>query len=600
MRIAARYLAAVRLAGGLGVALMWTTVAANRSNPIRRTASAAQPSAPRGQTTTRLADGRWFIIGWAINGEPMATATIVDTRAGGGSRVVPLSLPRAWHTATVLPDGTVLMAGGLGRGAQVLGAPEIFDPATETFVPIAVAGSAARSGHTATLLTDGRVLVAGGTDADGAAAVPELWTLAAGNATAQGLPAIGARHGHAATLMADGRVLLLGGQDADKVPRADAEVFDPVTGRVAPAVVAPDNRSRPIVVAESRPADGAIDVAEDAHLALRFSRPIATPSAEAIELAGRAVPVRAVPAESGRLLFIWPARALDLDRPRKTSAQLLGRQRPRWMLGSNQTGGATATGSVPVRLVRIHASTHDRKALLLEIRIKSEGFGEIALAHCDERYSIHKAQESLPAIEQQIQSRVVQRFIDPHDIDEGREVPSKASHRIETETPPDERVRFDEDVRGRYQGRLALPQRRERAIGAIVILVRRVEKREERGRIAENGVHPNASSRNGVQPNASWRNGVQPNASSRNGVQPNASSRNGVHPNASSRYRSCLLETSRAPRRSRKRPISRAARSYSTARSDASSESPFSTYRRMISASDRPRSRASARNRRAC
>jgi len=52
-------------------------------------------------------------------------------------------------------------------------------------------------------------------------------------------------------------------------------------------------------------------------------------------------------------------------------------------------------------------SIHYRKALLLEMRIEGEGFGEITLAHRDERYGIYNAQETLSAIEQQIQSRVV-------------------------------------------------------------------------------------------------------------------------------------------------------------------------------------------------
>ena len=83
---------------------------------------------------------------------------------------------RQSHTATVLPDGRVLVVGG-GADGGPLDSAEMRDPVSGTFSPTAPL-AAARAWHTATLLPDGRVLVVGGGDVDsdvGALASAELW-----------------------------------------------------------------------------------------------------------------------------------------------------------------------------------------------------------------------------------------------------------------------------------------------------------------------------------------------------------------------------------------------------------------------------------------
>ncbi len=74
-----------------------------------------------------------------------------------------MAKPHAWHTATLLPDGTVLVAGHAGTDPS---SAEIYDPATATW---AVTGNMneGRYAFTATLLPDGHVLVTGGVDLDG-------------------------------------------------------------------------------------------------------------------------------------------------------------------------------------------------------------------------------------------------------------------------------------------------------------------------------------------------------------------------------------------------------------------------------------------------
>ena len=143
-----------------------------------------------------------------------------------------LSEFRAEHTATVLPNGGVLVVGGYG--GDVFSTAEILEPGGASF---RVAGSmnAARFGHTATLLPDGRVLVVGG---EGRSVLDsaELWDPATESFLPTG-PLATARRGHTASLLPDGRVLVVGGQDAAPVraPLASAELWDPITGSFASA-----------------------------------------------------------------------------------------------------------------------------------------------------------------------------------------------------------------------------------------------------------------------------------------------------------------------------------------------------------------------------
>ncbi len=125
------------------------------------------------------------------------------------------------HTATPLPDGRVLVAGG-----TELRSAEVYDPATETWETTGSMNEY-RVGHTATLLTDGTVLVTGGF-AGVAVASAEVYTPATGTWRAVGKMGT-ARGGHTATLLADGRVLVTGGYNHPSSYYASAEIYDPST-----------------------------------------------------------------------------------------------------------------------------------------------------------------------------------------------------------------------------------------------------------------------------------------------------------------------------------------------------------------------------------
>lgn len=195
-------------------------------------------------TATLLADGRVLVVGGdSLEGprNAMALAEVYDPVAGTWSKAGAMSEPRQEHTATLLPDGRVLVTGGdnsIGSGGA-LATAELFDPATGTFSP-AASMNVGRAAHTATLLADGRVLVASGVvdgDAPGRHASAELFDPRTGRFSITG-SLVTERYGHSAMLLSDGRVLMAGGWNQFGRPRS-AELYDPTTGtfKVAAAAV---------------------------------------------------------------------------------------------------------------------------------------------------------------------------------------------------------------------------------------------------------------------------------------------------------------------------------------------------------------------------
>jgi hypothetical protein len=184
-------------------------------------------------TLTLLADGRVLATGGqepGVNGAPVASAEVYDPETGEWSATGSMTTPRYVHTATLLADGTVLVAGSWGPDdvANAEASAELYDPSTGTWRTTRSMGEV-RYGHTATLMADGKVLVAGGFPSNMSA---ELYDPATGTWSATGrMP--GAHALHTATLLLDGTVLVVGGESMggwrDQLENA-ADLYDPTTG----------------------------------------------------------------------------------------------------------------------------------------------------------------------------------------------------------------------------------------------------------------------------------------------------------------------------------------------------------------------------------
>lgn len=137
-----------------------------------------------------------------------------------------LNTSRAAHTATLLSNGKVLVAGGFAGDKNSLASAEVFDSKTNTF---SSAGNMnfTRAGHSATVLPDGKVLIAGGYNGNYLDSA-EIYDANTGKFTPTGKMTL-PRSGHIAVLLANGKVLLAGGVGAGWTFLADAEIYDPAS-----------------------------------------------------------------------------------------------------------------------------------------------------------------------------------------------------------------------------------------------------------------------------------------------------------------------------------------------------------------------------------
>src|SRR5207253_189440 len=184
---------------------------ATQGTPVNFVITGSLATARYFHTATLLPNGKVLVAGGDGDGPSQESAELYDPASGTWTASGSLGAARDAPAATLLPNGKVVVAGvfnGIFDTGFNLASAELYDPASGTWTATGSLG-AARSDHTATLLPNGKVLAAGGFGA-GYLSSAELYDPASGTWSATGSFTTG-RNEHRATLLPNGKVLVAGG-----------------------------------------------------------------------------------------------------------------------------------------------------------------------------------------------------------------------------------------------------------------------------------------------------------------------------------------------------------------------------------------------------
>jgi hypothetical protein len=197
-------------------------VSAMPAKPVSFVATGSMSGVRSKHSATLLGNGKVLVAGGQGDSVNLATAELYDPATGRFTFTAGnlTTTYRMNHTGTLLPNGKVLIAGGHCSSLHA----DIFDPDTGRFTATGGDMVIERPGHTATLLENGKVLIAGGYGVSSAELSAELYDPAADSFSATTGAMLHRRCSHSATLLEDGRTLIAGGR-ATTVILATAELY---------------------------------------------------------------------------------------------------------------------------------------------------------------------------------------------------------------------------------------------------------------------------------------------------------------------------------------------------------------------------------------
>ena len=174
-----------------------------------------------------LADGKVFVCGgYGVGFAPKDDCEVYDPRAMRFTAMGQLEVPRVYHTAVLIDDYQVLIAGGHGSAGVSLDSLELFDTNRGGSARIRTALAQARYSHCCVRLLDGRVLIAGGAASDVSSWLTSMEIFDPRTSTIVAGPSLGLpRSDGQAVLLPSGRIAFFGGNyDARAV-----EIYCPET-----------------------------------------------------------------------------------------------------------------------------------------------------------------------------------------------------------------------------------------------------------------------------------------------------------------------------------------------------------------------------------
>lgn len=230
----------VLIAGGFDFAANATTASAEIYDPDARTLTpTGDMLIARNFASATVIEGGVLVIG-GFAGDVSGSVGAIERYDEASGAFVPssvaLAYPREAHTATLLDDGRVLIAGGLrASGLQFQSTLELYDPTTDTVHTALSSLVPARAFHDAVFLPSrGAVLLVGGDSGMGELATAVRWSIGSDVIDPTHSDRAHAGKAVAAATLPDGRVVVAGGANAIDGTLVDVDEYDPSTDRFTP------------------------------------------------------------------------------------------------------------------------------------------------------------------------------------------------------------------------------------------------------------------------------------------------------------------------------------------------------------------------------